>query len=143
MDGYWGDQAASEQRFPIDPATGERMLRTGDYGFLDTDGALTFVGRKDDIFKRHGVRTSLSEVEAAALDIPEVLEAAAALVGPRRECVLWVDSALRAEQVMKEIADRIGSAKVPDRCLVVSTLPRTTSGKIDKVQLSTSLVAAE
>ncbi|MFI9589351.1 class I adenylate-forming enzyme family protein [Nonomuraea sp. NPDC052265] len=143
MDGYWADPEASARRFPVDSVTGERRLRTGDHGFLDDDGALTFVGRRDDIFKRNGVRTSLNEIEAAALDVPGVLEAAAALVGRNQECVLWIQSALRPERVMKEVADRLGTAKVPDRCLIVRAMPRTTSGKIDKVQLGADLVVTE
>ncbi|WP_422769371.1 class I adenylate-forming enzyme family protein [Plantactinospora sp. WMMC1484] len=140
MAGYWQQPAASAERFGSDPATGERILRTGDFGTLDEQGAVAFVGRRDDIFKRRGVRTSVGEIEAAALDIPEVEEAAAALVGAARECVLWVRSRLRQEQILKGIADRLEPAKVPDRCVLVDELPRTSSGKIDKKRLGEGMV---
>lgn len=142
MDGYWRDPGASAQRFRSDPATGERCLLTGDYGTLDGDGTLTFVGRRDDIFKRRGVRTSVNEIEAAALDIPEVEEAVAVLVGPGRECALWVRGTIPPEQVLRGISDRLEPAKVPDRCLLTPELPRTASGKIDRQCLAARLAEA-
>jgi len=140
MEGYWRDPAASAERFRVDPGTGERHLRTGDFGSVDSDGALRIVGRRDDVFKRRGVRTSVNEIEAAALDIPEVEESAAALVGTARECVLWVRGAILPAHVLKGISERLEPAKVPDRCLVVDELPRMPNGKIDKSLLKASLV---
>lgn len=139
MDGYWRDPEESARRYPAHPATGERCLFTGDYGVLDPAGNLTFVGRRDDIFKRRGVRTSTLEIEAAALDIPEVDEAAAVLTGASRRCVLWVCGQVADLEVLKGIADRLGPARLPDRCLVVDDLPRTSNGKIDKLGLERGL----
>ncbi|GLH99258.1 class I adenylate-forming enzyme family protein [Phytohabitans aurantiacus] len=139
MDGYWRDPVASAERFRVEPATGERYLRTGDFGAMDADGALRIVGRRDDVFKRRGVRTSVNEIEAAALDIPEVQECAAALVGTARECVLWVRGDIPPEHVLKGIGERLEPAKIPDRCLVVDALPRTPNGKIDKNLLKAEL----
>lgn len=139
MDGYWRDPVESARRFGAHPVTGERCLFTGDYGTLDEAGNLTFVGRRDDIFKRRGVRTSTLEIESAALDIPDVHEAAAVLTGPSRQCVLWVRGALGDVDVLGGIADRLGPARLPDRCLVVDDLPRTANGKIDKLGLERSL----
>lgn len=132
MDGYWRDPAASAERFRTDPVTGDRCLVTGDFGAMDRSGALTIVGRRDDVFKRRGVRTSVSEIETAAIDIPGVEEAAAALVGDARECVLWVRGTLPPEHVLKAISERLEPAKTPDHCIVVDGLPRMPSGKIDK-----------
>ncbi|MDV9194462.1 class I adenylate-forming enzyme family protein [Streptomyces sp. Wh19] len=143
MDGYWRDPQESARRFRAHPATGERCLFTGDYGILDAAGNLTFVGRRDDIFKRRGVRTSTLEIEAAALDIPEVHEAAAVLTGASRQCVLWVRGALRDVEVLRGVADRLGPARLPDRCLVIDALPRTSNGKIDKRGLERSLCNGE
>ena len=140
MAGYWRDPQESARRFRPHPATGERSLFTGDYGFLGPTGDLTFVGRRDDIFKRRGVRTSTLEIEAAALDIPEVMEAAAVLTGTSRQCVLWVRSALRDVDVIRGITERLGRARLPERCLVVTgALPRTPNGKIDKRSLEHGL----
>ncbi|MCW6006771.1 acyl--CoA ligase [Micromonospora sp. CPCC 205371] len=139
MDGYWRDPVASAERFRVEPSTGERYLRTGDFGAMDADGALRIVGRRDDVFKRRGVRTSVNEIEAAALDIPEVQESAAALVGTARECVLWVRGDIPPEHVLKGIGERLEPAKIPDRCLVVDALPRTPNGKIDKNLLKAEL----
>lgn len=138
MDGYWRDPQASAERFRPDPTTGEPCLFTGDYGKLAADGGLTLFGRRDSIFKRRGVRVSLNEIEAAALDIVEVEEAAAVLVGPERQCVLWVCGSLTPEQVRKGISERLGPAHIPDQCRQTQSLPRTPNGKIDRQQLIAS-----
>ncbi|MEV6596752.1 class I adenylate-forming enzyme family protein [Actinoplanes sp. NPDC051346] len=140
MDGYWRDPEASAGRFRLDPHTGRTRLYTGDFGWMDPDGELRIVGRRDDVFKRRGVRTSVNEIEAAALDIAEVEEAAAALVGPDRRCVLWVRAAIPPEHVLKGISERLEPARTPDHCLIVADLPRLPSGKVDKNRLKAEYV---
>ena len=58
MSGYWRAPQLTAQRFRRDPVTGVMSLHTGDYGRLDADGYLYFEGRRDDMFKRSGLRVS-------------------------------------------------------------------------------------
>lgn len=77
MPGYWNSPEITADTFRTDPASGQRSLHTGDYGSLDADGYLYFEGRRDDMFKRKGLRMSTLEIEGAAMDIPGVRAAAA------------------------------------------------------------------
>ncbi|BFO16841.1 hypothetical protein SHKM778_32290 [Streptomyces sp. KM77-8] len=77
MRGYWNAPDATAAAFGSDPVTGAPRLHTGDYGRLDAEGYLYFEGRRDDMFKRRGIRMSTLEIEAAALDVPGVRAAAA------------------------------------------------------------------
>ena len=52
------------------------MLYTGDYGRMDEDGYLYFVGRMDDIIKSRGEKVAPKEVENAITNIPGVKESA-------------------------------------------------------------------
>ena len=48
--GYWNDPEKTKNVFITNPLTGresDRIYRTGDLGFCDSDGNITFVGRKD------------------------------------------------------------------------------------------------
>jgi acyl-CoA synthetase (AMP-forming)/AMP-acid ligase II len=134
MDGYWRAAEATRGRF-ADLATGSPTLRTGDYGHLDEEGRLTFVGRRDDIFKRNGVRMSTQEIEAAVLDIPGVRAAAALPPEPGGDLVVWAAADLPGSEVLAGIAGRLEPVKVPDRCVVVPELPTTINGKIDTGEL--------
>jgi amino acid adenylation domain-containing protein len=135
MRGYWRAPELTAQRFRRDPVTGAVTLHTGDYGHLDADGYLYFHGRRDDLFKRRGVRASVTEIEAATLDIDGV--SAAAVVPPGQGCDLavFVVAAVPPEQVLAGLAERLESAKVPATCHVLSELPLTPNGKTDRRRL--------
>lgn len=129
MPGYWRDPELTSRTFRPDPATGEPRLHTGDYGRFDGDGYLYFEGRRDDMFKRKGIRMSTLEIEAAAMDIPGVRAAAAVPPAGGRDLILYAETTLDPHHVLRELARRLEAAKVPARCHVVDTLPLTTHGK--------------
>ncbi|MEU1763139.1 class I adenylate-forming enzyme family protein [Micromonospora sp. NPDC005652] len=134
MRGYWRSASATAQRFHR-PEYADRMLRSGDHGYLDSSGRLYFVGRRDDIFKRRGVRTSVTELEAAILSVAEVVQAAVLPPGPDGELVAWIVGDITPRALLAELTSRVEPAKVPDRFIVSGSLPLTENGKIDKRSL--------
>lgn len=135
MAGYWGAPDADAERFGLAPDGTGRAVRTGDFGRLDEDGRLYFVGRRDDLFKRRGQRTSCQEVEGAMLDVPGVEAAACAPPGPDGRLTVWAVGRLAPHEVLQGVADRLGPAKRPDRCLMLERMPRTPNGKVDRAAL--------
>jgi acyl-CoA synthetase (AMP-forming)/AMP-acid ligase II len=136
MRGYWRSAAATAQRFYRSEHP-DRLLRTGDYGYLDTSGRLYFVGRRDDIFKRRGVRMSATELEAAVLSVPGVVQAAVLPPEQDGELVAWVVGDVTPRYLTTELASRTEPAKVPDRFVISASLPLTVNGKLDKRALRT------
>lgn len=136
MPGYWNAPELTAAAFRTAPATGARRLHTGDYGRLDADGYLYFEGRRDDMFKRKGIRMSTLEIEAAALDIPGVRAAAALAPDGERDLALFVDADLAGHQVLRELAARLEPAKVPAVCRVLTDWPLTQNGKNAKQVLA-------
>ena len=63
--GYLNDPERTAERFVIDPATAERLYRTGDFGRYLPDGSIEFLGRIDHQVKVRGHRIELGEIEAA------------------------------------------------------------------------------
>lgn len=139
MAGYWRNEELTGRAFRTDPASGERRLHTGDYGRLDEDGYLYFEGRRDDMFKRKGIRMSTLEIEAAALDIPGVH--AAGVVPPRgeRDLGIVVAGDVAPHAVLRGLAERLEPAKVPAICKIVDALPLTAHGKTDAAGLEALL----
>ncbi len=135
MSGYWRRPELTAHRFPRDEGLFPK-LRTGDYGRLDPDGYLYFVGRRDDIYKEHGSRVSVTEVEAAAHRVPGV-EAAAVLppANGQHGATLFAVTALTSEQVLASLRDQIEDAKAPRVCVVVAEIPLTPNGKVDRKRL--------
>ncbi|MEW2376552.1 class I adenylate-forming enzyme family protein [Micromonospora sp. NPDC047812] len=137
MAGYWRRPELTAQRFPRVEGLFPQ-LRTGDHGWLDADGYLYFVGRRDDIYKEHGIRVSVTEVEAAAYRIPQVQ--AAAVLPPRAEdggdsATLFAVTELTAPEVLAALRTELDEIKTPRTCLVVPEIPLTRNGKVDRAEL--------
>jgi long-chain acyl-CoA synthetase len=122
-------------------------LYTGDLGYLDADGYLYVVDRKKDLIIRGGFNVFPRDVEEALLEHPAV--AAAAVVGRPdeahgEEVVAFVEltagEPVDADELVTWSKDRIGGYKYPREVHVVSSLPLTPVGKVDRKALRTRVL---
>lgn len=79
--GYWNQPEQTAQRFIELPAQlasyeGERGVLSGDLAYLDEEGDLFILGRRDEQIKTSGYRVSPQEVEELALSIEGIQQAA-------------------------------------------------------------------
>jgi acyl-CoA synthetase (AMP-forming)/AMP-acid ligase II len=142
MAGYWQAPELTARTFRRDDGTGQVSLHTGDYGRLDEDGYLYFEGRRDDMFKHRGARVSTLEIEAAAMDIPGVRGAVVVPPSAGGELTICVATELSPPVVLRELAARLESAKVPSVCRIVAEIPLTLNGKNER-QLLAALVSGQ
>ncbi|MET9144612.1 class I adenylate-forming enzyme family protein [Streptomyces sp. NPDC004042] len=139
MRGYWNDPGLTEQRLRrVGPAQ-ETMLFTGDRGHLDADGYVYVSGRDDDLYKANGFRVSAAEVALAAEDVPGVEKAHCLPARAERPARLAVVSGRPAEDIRRELAERIEWFKVPDHIHPLPALPLRRNGKTDTAALETLL----
>lgn len=129
--GYW----------PGSPAdAGSRdggWLRTGDVGFLDKEGYLHVVDRRDDLIVSGGENVYPAEVEAVLASHPSVQEAA--VVGtpddewghvPVASIVLRPRATSGEAELQSYCRTRLAAYKVPKAIEFVETLPRNAAGKL-------------
>jgi amino acid adenylation domain-containing protein len=142
MRGYWERPELTAARLRPGPLSGEFVLYTGDYHRLDDEGYLYFVSRMDDIIKSRGEKVSPREVENAIAQIPGVREVAVIgvpddLLGQAVKAYLLLDPgvALTEKAVRLECERRVESYMVPKHVVFVTSLPRTSGGKIKKSEL--------
>ncbi|MFB6101470.1 MAG: long-chain fatty acid--CoA ligase [Haloplanus sp.] len=118
-------------------------LRTGDVVTVDPDGYLELVDRVADVIKSGGEWISSQALENAIMDHDAVREAAVVGVpherwGERPVAVV-VAEADDCDALREAIADRLGDSYpdwwVPDRIEFVESIPKTATGKFDKVDL--------
>jgi acetyl-CoA synthetase len=112
----------------------------GDWAEKDEDGVWYIRGRSDDTLKIAGKRVGPGEIESVVNGVPGVVESAAVGVPhPVKGDGLVVFARLRgagaepqvaAQRISDEVAGAMGKALRPMRVHIVSTLPRTRSGKI-------------
>ncbi|MFJ3955292.1 AMP-binding protein [Streptomyces libani] len=134
--GYWCRPDATAEGLP----GGE--LRTGDIGFMDSDGWLYVVDRKKDMINASGFKVWPREVEDVLYSHPAVREAA----------VVGVPDAYRGESVKAYVSlrpgtstepaelaayckERLAAYKYPRAVEILAELPKTTSGKILRREL--------
>ncbi len=140
MAGYWNAPELTRQRFRRDNL-GETLLWTGDLCHVDDDGYLYHHGRVDEQYKENGYRVSAAEIEAAALDIPEVSQAALLppLDGQGSCLVVTCHAETTVGDLVTHLAERIERDKLPRRTVIRSSMPLSLNGKIDKKTLRETL----
>ncbi|MFB6093777.1 MAG: class I adenylate-forming enzyme family protein [Halanaeroarchaeum sp.] len=108
---------------------------TGDRGFRDDAGRLFVTGRADDLILTGGENVAPDEVREAILAHPSV-EDAVVLGVPDEEwgerVAALVVGAIDGETLEAFLADRLADYKRPRTVAIVSDLPRTPSGTIDR-----------
>ena len=144
--GYLGDPAATAARFQVNPFTGaaeDRIYRTGDLGRYLSDGEVAFAGRADFQVKLRGFRIELAEIEAALARHPAVREAVVLLRddlpgGPGLVAfvVPGAADAVDPAQLHDHLWQQLPAYMVPGAFVLLESLPRTPSGKIDRRSLS-------
>jgi O-succinylbenzoic acid--CoA ligase len=135
--GYVGDESGNEAFFVRD---GKRWFVTSDRGEL-VDGALSIVGRSDDVFISGGLKVSAAEIErvlresgtvpdAVVLAVPHPRWGSTPVVFTTYECDLAV--------IRSITKGALGPAAQPEKVARVDEWPLLSSGKLDRRALMES-----
>jgi O-succinylbenzoic acid--CoA ligase len=128
--GYWKQQ-------PREP---DSWFRTGDQGYLDDEGYLYVLDRRDDLIVSGGENVYPAEVENVLAAHPAIGEAAVLPISDDkggeggRALIQLADGAPRPEHAELETwcRARLAAYKVPKRFEFVEDFPRTAAGKVQK-----------
>jgi acyl-coenzyme A synthetase/AMP-(fatty) acid ligase/acyl carrier protein len=148
--GYVGQEELTAERFVTDPfeaVAGGRMYSTGDLARWLPDGTIEFLGRADEQVKIRGFRVEPAEIEEALRRLPAVREAAVVAreeaSGDKRLVGYVVsDGSVSSEQLHAHVAEWVPDFMVPSAFALLDELPRTPSGKIDRLALPEPEAAA-
>ncbi|MYL28815.1 long-chain-fatty-acid--CoA ligase [Halobacillus halophilus] len=136
MDGYYKNEEATAA------AIRDGWLYTGDMAVVDEQGYIEIVDRKKDVIISGGENISSIEVEGTLYDHPSILEAAVVAVPhekwgevPHASIVLREGESLTEEEVVHFCRENLAHFKVPKSISFIEELPKTASGKIQKVAI--------
>jgi acyl-coenzyme A synthetase/AMP-(fatty) acid ligase len=118
---------------------------TGDRAYRDADGYLWFVGRSDDVILSAGYRIGPFEIESVLIEHPAVVESAV-VPAPDEDRGSVVKAFIvvgkdyePSDELAREIQDyckaHTAPYKYPRQIEFIEELPKTTSGKIRRVEL--------
>ncbi|PSL48483.1 fatty-acyl-CoA synthase [Salsuginibacillus halophilus] len=136
MEGYWKNPEATNETIK------NGYLHTGDMANVDSDGYIEIVDRKKDVIISGGENISSIEVEGCLYEHPDVREAAVISAPhekwgevPHAIVVLREGSEVTEEDLMNFARENMAKFKAPKGISFMEELPKTASGKIQKVQL--------
>jgi amino acid adenylation domain-containing protein len=142
MLGYWDLPEDTEKRLRPGRYPGEKVLYTGDLFKMDDDGYLYFVARKDDIIKSRGEKVSPKEIENVLYSIEGILEAAVIgvpdeIFGEAIKVFVAIEksSGLTEKDILRYCSQHLENIMVPKYVELLESLPKTTTGKIEKASL--------
>jgi acyl-coenzyme A synthetase/AMP-(fatty) acid ligase len=110
-------------------------FRTGDMARMSADGAISHLGRRDDLLNAGGFRVSPVEIEAAFHDLPGLLACAAVEVRPTPDTTLIAlfyegPCAIEPSILQKRAETALARWKQPRHYQHLAPLPRTANGKL-------------
>jgi fatty-acyl-CoA synthase len=144
VDEYHGRPEATAESF-VEDESGHRWLKTGDIATMDEHGYVDIVDRAKDVIKSGGEWISSVELENELMAHEAVAEAT--VVGIDHEkwqerpmaCIVLQEGAeTSAEELQDHLAERFPSWWLPDRYEFVESIPRTSTGKFDKMAVRES-----
>jgi long-chain acyl-CoA synthetase len=136
MVGYWNDAAATAD------VVRDGWLRTGDLARMDEDGYIYIEGRASDMIKVGAFRVSPQEIEEVLLALDGVEEVGVTgipdeTLGQSIKAVVVPKPGVQLEMlsVKAHCRQNLAAYKVPKIIEFAATLPRTSSGKIQRFKL--------
>jgi fatty-acyl-CoA synthase len=132
--GYFND--------PVSPLTADGWLRTGDMATIDRHGNIRIRDRSKDVIKSGGEWISSTEIEAHAIALPGIRNAAVIAIPHLR----WQERPLLIVEpepgsppdpaaIMAHLSDRVAKWWLPDRIETIARMPVSATGKILKSEL--------
>ncbi len=137
--GYYGDEEKTRE------VLHDGYYHTGDLAWRDEDGFYWYVGRVDDVIKSSGYRIGPFEIESVIMELPYVLECGVSAVPDEvrgqivKASIVLTEGAEGTEELKKEIQNYVkehtAPYKYPRVVVFKDSLPKTTSGKIQRNRL--------
>ena len=123
-------------------ATDGKYIYTKDLGYIDEDGYVYMLGRKDDVINFGGVKISPEEIESQVIKSDVVRDCACVPVddavtgqAPKLFIALEPDAEYDAKAFKSFLAEVLDASKQPKIVEIIDEIPRTFNGKIKRNEL--------
>ena len=128
---YWNQPELTQQTLC------REGLKTGDIGYLDADGYLFLLGRRNDLINVGGRKVAPDEIEELLCQLEGVEDAGCVgepdeLLGECVKAYLVADREIRRAEVVAFLRSRVEECKIPQIVERIARIPRTSSGKIQR-----------
>ena len=138
MSGYWKEPALTQE------TVRDGYVVTADLSYMDSDGYIYVLGRRDDVINYKGIKISPEEIEEVALKCDLISDCACVpmkdeLAGqvPKLYIVLNPDrqADYSDEKLFGYLKERVDDNRMPRQIERIDAIPRTYNGKIQRRKL--------
>jgi len=138
--GYWRNPDLTRAKYVVDPEGGDkRLYLTGDLGQMLAGGCLVHLGRKDFQVKVRGYKIDVAEIERVLLAL-ECIKAAVVVARADRDeeryivayVVPTTKPAPTISSLRRALSDKLPEYMIPSSFVMLSALPTTPTGKVDR-----------
>ena len=162
--GYWKDSTKTSERFVWSSEKSMTLYMTGDMVRMLEDGSIDFIGRTDDLIKVQGIRIELSEIAYSLRTCNRMVQqvevqylnrsdrpanvivaflAAPHLSAPDDEVIMSGEASRISKAAMAQAREQLPDYMIPQVFLVLKSIPRTSSAKIDRPALKAYYESAD
>lgn len=136
MKGYWKEPQLTKE------AMENGFLYTKDLGYIDEDGFIYMLGRKDDVINYGGIKISPEEIESVVVKHPQITDCACipvedSLTGQAPKLFISIRDPKQYDQkeLKNYLLKNLDANKQPKFIEVIDEIPRTFNGKIQRKKL--------
>lgn len=140
--GYINDASRTAERFLSMPSLNEdTVYMTGDLARLRHDQTIEYLGRNDRQVKVRGFRIELGEIEIALTNQGYINDAVVISnvesdgIAHLFSYVILADKTITREKIMEDLSKTLPKYMIPDKVIIVESMPLTVNGKVDKTAL--------
>ena len=138
-----GDAGLLEQPELTEKVFCTEGLKTGDIGYMDADGYLFVLGRRNDMINVGGRKVAPDEIEDLLRQLDGVMDAGCVgepdeFLGECVKAYLVAGREIRRSEVVAFLRTRVEECKIPQVIELIDSIPRTSSGKIQRQMLRRS-----
>jgi amino acid adenylation domain-containing protein len=143
--GYYNNPEKTALAFtqnPLNKSYPEMIYRTGDIVNTNSYGEIVFKGRKDSLIKHLGYRIELGEIEHVVVNTLKMIENGCVIYNSaKKQIVLFYEAKqeITAVDFRNKFSKLLPKYMIPTMYIQKNTLPRNSSGKIDRLALSSEL----
>lgn len=136
MKGYWKAPELTEE------AMADGFIYTKDLGYIDEDGYIYMLGRKDDVINYGGVKIAPEDIEGQVHKHPAIADCACIPIkdeltgqAPKLYIALKEDAEYDAKEFKSFLKSALDANKQPKVIEIIDEIPRTFNGKIQRKTL--------
>ena len=144
--GYNNNIQLTLEKFSQDDfVSGEMMYSSGDAAMWNDRGEVIYLGRLDEQLKFNGQRIESGEIEASMLHVNGVKETVVLLQNGNNHAILtgfYTGLKIDSSTFREELLQHLPVYMIPSQFIWVETIPRLTSGKINRKALVSNTISS-